>query len=715
MLRIEALVLVLLVSSHLISAISPPLLCPDVCHTSDEYGVGWDKKKGLFCTCPREDIKNVRPCSWIGYEVRVTYPVCLNTIPTDFDRETRSIYIKHLRSATVVERSFLHVPNLHLLKIERSNVSTIQPGAFHGLSSVERLFLNGNRISSLEAYTFLGLKKLEYLYLQRNRISTISHHAFYGLPDIETLRMSQNYLSSVPVEALLPLKQLMIANLHGNVITTIDSKARRLNQIPSLFLMVGLNKLRCDEKLTWFICNLQQLTFVSFRKALKCQSPANLRETSLIERAKSVCQTKHTDGRSSSQEIASEMYNETIPTEDTDTDVPYTNVRTSKIFSVQSFTKMPDVTVHEQTNFKADVVIPVQGNSIPNDEEGWISYFAVITVAFAVPFLILLASLMVVFVLNRRRRKRLPRPNVTPGTNNAESSSPDTGGSHRIEPYAVAYMDSEELRATVRTRNRPSEDDAIQPYAVAYMYANVPGRGGVGKHPPSAGTNGERLQLPPSARARNNASQSGNDHRILQCATTPVDNQDQDDSYETQPYAIGYPDIRLPPSARARNNASRPSNDHRLSQCATLTRRVNNQGQDDSYEIQPYAVGYPDSPPKARSMAETGHSPLEHDHRLSQCVTTRVNNQGQDDSYEIQPYAVGYPDSPPKARNIAETGHSPLEHDHRLSQCATTGVDDQGQDDSNEIQPYAVGYPDSPPADRTMAETGHSQLEHVTN
>ncbi|KAI8504150.1 hypothetical protein Bbelb_182180 [Branchiostoma belcheri] len=610
MLRIEALVLVLLVSSHLISAISPPLLCPDVCHTSDEYGVGWDKKKGLFCTCPREDIKNVRPCSWIGYEVRVTYPVCLNTIPTDFDRETRSIYIKHLRSATVVERSFLHVPNLHLLKIERSNVSTIQPGAFHGLSSVERLFLNGNRISSLEAYAFLGLKKLEYLYLQRNRISTISHHAFYGLPFIDTLRMSQNYLSSVPVEALLPLKKLMIANLLGNVITTIDSKARRLNQIPNLFLMVGLNKLRCDEKLTWFICNLQQLTFVSFRKALKCQSPANLRETSLIERAKSVCQTKHTDGRSSSQEIASEMYNETIPTEDTDTDVPYTNVKTVKIVSVQSFTKMPNVTVHEQTTFKADVVIPVQGNSILNDGEGWISYFAIITVAFAVPFLILLASLMVVFVLNRRRRKRLPRPNVTPGTNNEESASPDTGGSHGIEPYAVAYMDSGELRATVR--NRPSEDDAIQPYAVAYMYANIPGRGRVDKHPPSAGTNGEGLQLPPSARARNNVSRSGNNHRH--------------------------------------------------SQCATLTRRVNNQGQDDSYEIQPYAVGYPDSPPKARNIAETGHSPLEHDHRLSQCATTGVGNQGQDDSNEIQPYAIGYPDSPPAARSIAETGHSPLEH-----------------------------------------------------
>ncbi|KAI8517086.1 hypothetical protein Bbelb_056670 [Branchiostoma belcheri] len=61
-------------------------------------------------------------------------------MPTGFDRNTCSIFVEHLRSSTILERSFRDVPSVILLGIQRSNVSRIQPGAFLGLSSQIDLF-----------------------------------------------------------------------------------------------------------------------------------------------------------------------------------------------------------------------------------------------------------------------------------------------------------------------------------------------------------------------------------------------------------------------------------------------------------------------------------------------------------------------------------------------------------------------------------------------
>eukprot|EP00058_Branchiostoma_floridae_P003788 XP_002589276.1 hypothetical protein BRAFLDRAFT_102518 [Branchiostoma floridae] len=535
----------LLVSS-LILAFSSPLQCPDSCHMTDKYGTVWDKRNGLFCTCPRVDITNGPPCSWVGYRVPYTFSPCLDAIPTDFRAETRSIIIRHLRESTLAVRSFPTVPNLQLLKIEKSNVSHIQPGAFQGLPFLERLYLNTNRISSLEDDAFLGLTKLDYLYLERNRISAISQHAFRGLPSLGSLRMSQNYLSSLPVDALLEIKKLMIANLHTNLITNIDSQAMRLNQNQRLFLMIGLNKLRCDEKLTWFICHLPLLTFIGFRKALKCASPASLRDTHLINMADDVC---HTDTDGLQQMLASsDLYNDTIPTEE----MPRTNVPTRcETISTQNYTDIHtnNIQVSEQTTVEVDIIIPIGGIDLvtANDEE-WISRFAILTVAFAVPFLVMLASLAVVFIHNRGQRARLAHPNVAPPGPNSD----DSGQGQGIQPYAVVYdyEDLDEPQATDRNSasNRPStpshhlapEDDTIQPYAVTY--AEVPGRGKNEKHQSSVRTNDEGTEVGLQQFAQNGASRRGDGHKLQSYAMTRFDDQGQEDGYKILPYAIGYPD-----------------------------------------------------------------------------------------------------------------------------------------------------------------------------
>ncbi|XP_078699829.1 uncharacterized protein LOC144926701 [Branchiostoma floridae x Branchiostoma belcheri] len=247
----------LVVSNQLLLVSAPALRCPDSCSSQTLYLFG----RVVICHCPDKNWAG-SPCSWIGYRGKYSFPACLDAIPTDFVKATVSIFIKHLRSSTIFERSFPNSPEVQNLWIWESNVSTVQPGAFQGLPLVKTLSLSDNRISSLEPDTFLGLERVTNLNLERNAISIISQHAFRGLPLLAMLRLNENRLRSVPVDVLLPLTALKVASLKTNRITTIDSQVLRLSHNQALGLLLEKNPLKCDANLTWFICNLPELNHI---------------------------------------------------------------------------------------------------------------------------------------------------------------------------------------------------------------------------------------------------------------------------------------------------------------------------------------------------------------------------------------------------------------------------------------------------------------------
>ncbi|KAI8503057.1 hypothetical protein Bbelb_188780 [Branchiostoma belcheri] len=143
--RAVAFVLFLFLSSQLLFVLAVTPRCPEDCRT-EVFGVPlWP---GIHCFCPDENAKG-SPCSWVGYEGRYSFPVCLDAIPANFDKRTQSVTIRHLRSSVLLERSFKNASRISLLTIERSNISKIQPGAFKGLPFVRRLTVADNLISSL--------------------------------------------------------------------------------------------------------------------------------------------------------------------------------------------------------------------------------------------------------------------------------------------------------------------------------------------------------------------------------------------------------------------------------------------------------------------------------------------------------------------------------------------------------------------------------------
>ncbi|KAI8500732.1 hypothetical protein Bbelb_215500 [Branchiostoma belcheri] len=224
-------------------------MCPACCLTERSLGYGRGPLN-LRCRCP--DVRGkASPCSWVGYNGEAyNFPVCLDAIPTDFYKDTLAIFIKHLRSSTVMARSFPDSPQLQNLHIRESNVSMIQPGAFEGLQLVENLYLTDNLIFCLEPDTFLGLLSLRNLYINKNKISFVSQHAFRGLPTLADLSLAENQLRSVPVDALLWPKSLRFATLTRNHITTVDHRIMWLKRNQSFHLMMNENRLTCSKNLT---------------------------------------------------------------------------------------------------------------------------------------------------------------------------------------------------------------------------------------------------------------------------------------------------------------------------------------------------------------------------------------------------------------------------------------------------------------------------------
>eukprot|EP00058_Branchiostoma_floridae_P004997 XP_002590485.1 hypothetical protein BRAFLDRAFT_86155 [Branchiostoma floridae] len=480
MVQSEAPTLVLLVVFiHLSFVLPAPLPCPNNCYMTEEHVVGWSSKQGLHCHCPDENGK-ASPCSWVGYGGTYSFPVCLDTIPTDFDKETRSILIKHLRSSTILDRTFQDFSNVAILKIQKSNVSAIQPGAFRGLSLVERLYLDDNRISSLGPDVFGGLDSMEYLYLHKNGISTISQHALRGLPTLAMLRLSDNRLTSVPIEALLQPKALAVANLQTNLITTIDRRVMCLNQNQRMNLMLLFNPLKCDKNLTWFICNLSLLDHVAFRKSLECASPSDLSGTFLTTLRSNFCK-KNVDVSPQESATCDTTVNKSMPGPRAISKYPNTEIVPFAIDTETHYNKnTPHNEYYNGTLYTHNMTVPetteieniilLAGNSMINLHDDRTHLYSILTAVVLPSLCVLVSAVVISLYCHCTGHAR---------NNNVPDDRSETSGSHTLEPYAVIYSqtDSVELQASNINPSpqmpTPHVGNIIQPYAVTFAEVSV--------------------------------------------------------------------------------------------------------------------------------------------------------------------------------------------------------------------------------------------------
>ncbi len=118
--------------------------------------------------------------------------------------------------------TFRGLPNLVHLRLNDNQITSIQPGTFQGLSKLWELNLQNNRITSIQPGTFQGLSNLEELVLMNNQITSIQSGTFQGLQRLAGLWLNDNQITSIQPGTFQGLQNLGVLNLNDNQITSIQ-------------------------------------------------------------------------------------------------------------------------------------------------------------------------------------------------------------------------------------------------------------------------------------------------------------------------------------------------------------------------------------------------------------------------------------------------------------------------------------------------------------
>ena len=118
---------------------------------------------------------------------------------------------------------FAGLPNLRVIHLHGNRLSSLPPDVFDGLSSLEELELYGNQLSTLPSNVFDGLSSLFWLDLSANRLSSLPSDVFDGLSSLEWLILWENRLSSLPPDVFGGLSSLTKLNLRANRLSILPS------------------------------------------------------------------------------------------------------------------------------------------------------------------------------------------------------------------------------------------------------------------------------------------------------------------------------------------------------------------------------------------------------------------------------------------------------------------------------------------------------------
>ena len=115
---------------------------------------------------------------------------------------------------------FESVPQVRLLVLDDSNITSIADDTFGRLEQLERLSLNGNALTSVPS-NLPSAGWLTALYLDGNRISTLHSGDLDGQQRLDQLHLARNVIESIAMGAFHPLTRLVVNILLFRLLTSL--------------------------------------------------------------------------------------------------------------------------------------------------------------------------------------------------------------------------------------------------------------------------------------------------------------------------------------------------------------------------------------------------------------------------------------------------------------------------------------------------------------
>ena len=126
---------------------------------------------------------------------------------------------------------------LYWLFLENNELSSLPAGVFSGLTALSSLNLRGNDLVSLPADVFSGLTALQTLYLHANKLDLLPDDAFSGLTALRILQLTDNKLDLLADDAFSGLTALQTLYLSDNMLDSlVDDVFSDLTVLQRLYL-----------------------------------------------------------------------------------------------------------------------------------------------------------------------------------------------------------------------------------------------------------------------------------------------------------------------------------------------------------------------------------------------------------------------------------------------------------------------------------------------
>ena len=159
----------------------------------------------------------------------------------DIPANATEITVKKCAINRLLSGSLSNFTNCRILTLWKTNISTVELGAFDGLSQLVTLDMEYNNIQTVQANLFENLKKLETLKFLRNGVKTLYSDSLKGLLSLKTLNLRFHDLETLEPDWFDDLIFLRELRLDGRAETSTLQRLepfsfRTLNKTERLYL-----------------------------------------------------------------------------------------------------------------------------------------------------------------------------------------------------------------------------------------------------------------------------------------------------------------------------------------------------------------------------------------------------------------------------------------------------------------------------------------------